>query len=436
MIEVGVLTALFVLEILKYQKAYELFYSKRLDRLWISIPMGIGLFIFFIIDTTTGNEVKYLVSYAMVIVELLWMMRDKWYRRLGNVLVLLFTINTSDLLIDTFIQFARNLAETESKLKILDTLIISTVTLTILYIIIYVKEKEIIKRIWNSIYNNVQYLVIVMACFMILTIAGLNYAERHLDNSRFSIVIPILCGLSYCAIGIIGIFVLYIRRNNMKMKEMLQNEMILKDMQKHYYEALLEKEEDTRRYRHDMANHMMCLNSLAQWENLEELKSYLQKMQEQAQVIQKKCYTTGNQVLDVITNYYLNSLEGVDIKISGQVSPSLAIDSVSLCTIFANLIKNAFEELARNEENKRVLNINFRQGTEYFQLIITNSLSEESKKKENIFITKKDDKKNHGIGLKNVQKAVEEWGGEIKFDFNETIFGVEVILPLNDHSRS
>ncbi len=435
MVEVGILTVLFVLEVLKYGKAYELVYSKKIERLWLTVPVGFGLIVFFMVNRNYGNEVKYLIAYAVVIVELLWMIPNKWYRKFANILVLLFIINICDLMANALVQFVRSVLGGESKLRIIDTVIIGIITLTILYIVKYVKKKTVIKRIWNCIYNNIHYLLIMMAFLFLFTIAGLTYAERQLDNSRFSTMVPILCGLSYCGIGILGIFVLRIRQTNMIIKEMLQNEMVLMDMQKHYYEALLEKEEDTRRYRHDMVNHMLCLNGLAQQDNMEELKAYLQKMQEQTQVIQRKHYTTGNQVLDVITNYYVDSLENVNVKVAGQVSPYLAIDSVSLCTIYANLLKNAFEELARKDEDRN-LNINFQQGVEYFQLKIQNSLSEESRKKKNLLATKKTDKRNHGIGLRNVYKAVEECGGKIKFNYDDTVFEVEVILPTNDRSRS
>ena len=44
---------------------------------------------------------------------------------------------------------------------------------------------------------------------------------------------------------------------------------------------LLEKEEETRKYRHDMNNHLMCLSALAEAENIPEIRDYLSNLQNQ-----------------------------------------------------------------------------------------------------------------------------------------------------------
>ncbi len=43
------------------------------------------------------------------------------------------------------------------------------------------------------------------------------------------------------------------------MKKYLETEKLLRQTQKSYYETMLQKEEDTRRFRHDIINHLMCL---------------------------------------------------------------------------------------------------------------------------------------------------------------------------------
>ena len=43
--------------------------------------------------------------------------------------------------------------------------------------------------------------------------------------------------------------------------------------------------------------------------------------------------------------------------------------------------------------------------------------------------TSKEDKANHGMGLQNVEKAVEKNNGRIHYDIKEREFCCEVILP-------
>jgi signal transduction histidine kinase len=56
------------------------------------------------------------------------------------------------------------------------------------------------------------------------------------------------------------------------------------------------------------------------------------------------------------------------------------------------------------------------QGREFFQIMIRNSLSEESLRQEEtkLFQSKKEDKRNHGLGLDNVRREIEKKGGKLE----------------------
>lgn len=237
--------------------------------------------------------------------------------------------------------------------------------------------------------------------------------------------------ISFIAIGILGVFIVYIRNTNEKMEQMIRSEILLKQIQKHYYKKMLEKEEETRRYRHDINNHLLCLQSLAQEGNKEAIQSYLMQMQNEIQRIQKKTFTVGNDTLDAITNYYIAKLkENVSVKVTGQIQ--LAEDNMKLCGVYANLLKNAVEELAKNSA-KSVLDISFKQGNEFCQICVQNSLSEQSQKKtvEELLISTKNDKRNHGWGIKNIKRAVTELGGNIEFSVENNNFVALVTLKLD-----
>lgn len=432
MVEVGIVLIFFLIEILVYKNSYKLIFSKEVKNCWLIIPAFVGLFIFLLFNQDMAISGKHVISYWIALAVIYFMIQDKWYKKIANLLILFFVLNTVESIIDTIIQIIELCLMKENKILVFDSLIWSFITLIITYICLYLNNNriEIIKKFWNGINKSIHYMVILMGIVMILTVSALSFAQEYVNRPNFSIITHFLCALSYICIGVLGIFVLYVRGTNRKMKEMLQNEVMLKDMQKHYYEALLEKEEDTRRYRHDMGNHLLCLSSLAYQENVDELKIYLDNIQEQMQVIQKKSYVTGNQILDVLTNYYLEPLQDAKIKVSGHVTEKLEIDNVSLCTIYANLLKNAVEELNRSKKEEKFLNIKFIQGSEYFRMIIQNSLSVESSKKQKMLVTEKSDKKNHGIGLRNVKRTIEENGGKLEINHNKDCFAVEVTLKM------
>jgi hypothetical protein len=62
----------------------------------------------------------------------------------------------------------------------------------------------------------------------------------------------------------------------------------------------LEKEEDTRRYRHDENGHLVCLQHLLECQKYAEAKEYLATMQGQVRTMQNKSYQVGNEVFDAV----------------------------------------------------------------------------------------------------------------------------------------
>ena len=372
---------------------------------------------------------KIVMAYAGAILAFFLMISGKFKEKIGKMLEMFFMSACLEGITLLILEFSGILVkldfEGEFQSYFLEYIIIAF-TLSVLN---YVKKKRKVQwqKLWNSLAGKLYYWIFIMASSMLITVSGFNFAKEYVGNSKFVIIATGFCIISYIGVGILSIFVFYIKRINERMEQMLQSEKLARDMQQYYYEELLAKEEDTRRYRHDMINHLMCINSLAKEEKNEELTKYIQNMQDTMQQIQKKTYTVGNQILDIVTNYYLNMLNSeISVKISGYVDEGVTIDRSVLCTIYANLLNNAVEELKKAPEG--YLHIEFLQGDEYFQIKIVNSLSLESQKKDDILLTEKKDKKNHGLGLKNVQKAVDDNDGKLFINFDKEKFDVTVIL--------
>ncbi|AEY67386.1 S8 family serine peptidase [Clostridium sp. BNL1100] len=146
--------------------------------------------------------------------------------------------------------------------------------------------------------------------------------------------------------------------------------------------------------------------------------------------IQKRCYSVGNQVLDIILNYYLTSIKkDVKINVTGKCMWGIKVDNVNLCTIFSNLIQNAVEELSIESTEDKYLNITVREGNDYVRIEIINSISNiHANKKEDFFKTQKHDRRNHGIGLQNVKKVIQCNGGIFNIKIENNNFRAIVIL--------
>ncbi len=422
-------TLLYVMEIIKYMLMYRVLYEKKVKRTWLPVVIGVVYFILFgIMYPEYYSSGKNALGYVCAWITEFFMLREKPGKR-GKVFLVMFLSSLGlEQLVSIPLRIVGLFVDLEVQVGDYECVLLSFFALLVTLIACMWKSKKGIRK-WNLSSRTVNVLIVFMIIAMIFTVGCVDYAEEYVSNIRYSVVTIILCVTSYVSIGILGVFIIHIRNVNETMDEMLQNEIVLKDMQKSYYEALLEKEEETRNYRHDMIGHLLCLENFAKEGKTEELEVYLSNMQQQISQIQGKKYMTGNQVIDVITNHYFAQLaEQTEVQISGFVENVLEIDSVSLCSVYTNLLKNAVEELARIKEEKKFLKIDFSQGKTLFCIEIRNSISKKSKEKENILKSEKEDKRNHGLGLKNVKKVVKEYDGTFETKIDNDIFIARVVL--------
>lgn len=420
---------LYVSEVIKYSLLYQVLYEKKVKRAWIAPVMGlVYAFLFVVVFRDFDIYGKKVLGHIFAWIAFLFMSQECRGKKASAFLILLLISLGLEQVLSVPLRIVKLFVELESYLGEYVSFVLSVFVLLAVSIMFLWKKKKKIKK-WDVNNRALYWLILIMIFGMLVTVACVDFAEAYVSNLKFSVVTIILCATMYVSIGTLGVFVIRIRAVNAKMEELLQNEMTLKEMQKSYYETLLSKEEETRSYRHDMVGHLMCLESFATEQRTEELKVYLKEMQHQMSEIQRKNYVTGNPVLDVITNHYLSGLnEDISVQVVGLFTDEPEIDDISLCTIYMNLLRNAIEEMERISTGRKWLKIEFIQGDLYLQIKIQNSLSEESCRKENILKSEKEDKRNHGFGVKNVERVVKSCGGRLELQVNKDMFIASVVL--------
>ena len=190
-------------------------------------------------------------------------------------------------------------------------------------------------------------------------------------------------------------------KTNQELEKSVEIEKELRVLQKKNSDLLLKKGEETKKYRHDMNHHLSCLYQIAQKENAPQTILYLEKMQQGLLAIQRMNYQTGLEILDILLNTLLIEVLDVEITVEGKIKGHINLDEVESCIVFSNLLQNALDELQRQKEGK---------------------------KGEVTLETVKEDKANHGYGLKNVTAILDKKGGNIIFDIREGQFMAEVTI--------
>lgn len=195
--------------------------------------------------------------------------------------------------------------------------------------------------------------------------------------------------------GFFSIYIEYKRRENSKLIE-AEKELI--KQQKYYYEKLIEKEMGTKRFRHDLKNHFICMKHLLELKRYDELEDYLRDVSELSDAETQNMWHTGNEIIDFLTNYY-SSLIGPNttFKVNGKMDA--VCDDMKMCVMYSNLIKNAVEEVTGMTEPSEI-RVNLETGKVYYKIEVMNTINPAGKKYSEQGI--------HGVGQENIRNILAE----------------------------
>jgi len=419
----------FIVEVLKYSLGYFIGFSQTVIRRWVYLVGGVIYFILILILEINHNTAIILMVFLVVVLTL-FCMEGKGHNKLMQVLILCFIIVCLDEFILALVKHIHIIVMKTDFVSVTSYLINSSLSCIIILVIALIKKRYINYTINNILWvkNGMNFLVIIMGISMLFTIAGLVYAGTKIDNDEFALLATNISMIAYFSTGMLGIISIIINNLNEQLKRQAEIEHNLITMQKRYYEALLEKEADTKGYRHDLNGHLTYLYDNASEGNLEEVKKYIVSMQGEYEIINSKAYYTGNKILDTFINYYVPMLDNdTSFIFNVRCKCDLEISDIDMCIIFSNLMQNALENISKNNMHEKYLKINIQQGNSYIKIQIVNTTLRTTIVKRKGY-TSKIDKKNHGLGLENVKKAIKRNNGKFMTECNTGEFIATVIL--------
>ncbi|MDO4311983.1 MAG: GHKL domain-containing protein [Eubacteriales bacterium] len=203
-------------------------------------------------------------------------------------------------------------------------------------------------------------------------------------------------------------------------------------LQKNYYEELEKNQFEIRKFRHDMKNHFAAAGQLLKEGEYQEAEAYFERLSGYMEARNRKFCENG--IVNALLNVKYNSAveAGIDCFFHIDIDRMMAVDDISLCTIFANTLDNAIEACQKIEEpGKRKLSVKARYtNNEYFSYEIVNHKVNEIRKKRDRFLTDKADSKAHGLGIASVREAVETYKGTMDISYTEDEFRIVILLEV------
>ncbi len=248
---------------------------------------------------------------------------------------------------------------------------------------------------------------------------------------------PGILGLGLVMVGggiIFVAFLLMIYSFNVQQKYFLENEMLEKYsvQQKKHFEVLLAKEQKTRQFRHDIIAELIQMKNYSEKKDYYGLERYIADTLKEINLISKYDYDVGNETVNVILNYYLLPVKNKSkIEVKGYVPDNLIISDRDMGIIASNLIVNAIEAVEKVNDLEKYISFTIKTGKIYTYIIEKNSCNSEENLCGNNFETTKEDKKNHGFGLKNIKNIVQKYNGEFLYKKEENQFYAEIRIKNN-----
>lgn len=301
----------------------------------------------------------------------------------------------------------------------------------------------VIKKIVNKIpllLSGLNVVTIIIPLFINIVVMAIC-ADQLYNDKRMIVdnVWSIITIIAVCIVVLMGtVCNIVVLENYLNVKK-IENEKNLQisemSLQYDYYMKQSNDMENIRKISHDIKNHLESLRGNVDYQQKQE---YIDGIESKLDIYQSY-YKTGNAFLDNLLHAKrLEALEKkIEFKVFADFTPFKRVKNEDLCVIVSNTIDNALRECqlmkADNPKIECLVQLKARKIKGFLSIICENSLREsqaEALRGNSVMETSKEDKKNHGFGVKNIKHVVREYGGEVSFNVVDDMFSVSILIPI------
>lgn len=207
----------------------------------------------------------------------------------------------------------------------------------------------------------------------------------------------------------------------------------LLELELEHFSKYKEQQEETKRFRHDITNHLNVIETLINADKIEKAKEYVGSLLSEVSELSPDV-VTGDEMLDCIVSQKWENMKkkNINFHLEGVLDKGLTWEPIDICGVFANALDNSIEACEMVKEEKEV-HMHLKKTNSFYYIEIKNStiLNEGGFKFEKRFTTKKN-KALHGFGHENIQKIVSKYGGTVSTECVENYFVLNIIVPSNN----
>lgn len=281
-------------------------------------------------------------------------------------------------------------------------------------------------------FNKVQRVAFASALFGCIVMSAANAVL--VENNGITERAKIAAGVAIISVSMLflisSLWQGQMLSKNMEMQQKEAKYDYLLKVQEQHINNVVKRDEELRKFRHDIKTHMIVMKDLIEHKEWEQLSTYMDKMEKSAEQ-NGITYHTGNSTIDAVVNDLNTRMEHeqIDFQITGTVVLREEIEIFDLCNCIYNLLLNAVEACEKLEVSERKINMQIANFQEKMYIKVSNRcLSMKEDKDIQDLVTDKEDKENHGLGTKNVRETIQEYNGKITYSLKAGWFTAEFFI--------
>ena len=229
-------------------------------------------------------------------------------------------------------------------------------------------------------------------------------------------------------------FIAFFERSLYSSKQ--QREIRMQEIVNHYRLRNLESKQlgdtDLRQLHHDMKNHLLAIRTLAQEESSISVDRYISSLLQGMQSYERYV-ETGSSVLNGLFSQKLAEAErnSVEMDLIIDFHRISFIEDLDLCTLFGNAVDNALEACESVPQGERQVTVRAQEAAGQLIITVCNTYCGEIHFADGLPRTSKSVPEEHGIGLRNIQRALKKYGGVMDIDLERAgWFKLTMLIPL------
>lgn len=203
----------------------------------------------------------------------------------------------------------------------------------------------------------------------------------------------------------------------------------LMQMQEHQYIAQQTYIEESSRIRHDFRQSAITMLRLAEQNDVEALKNYLQSFVADLPQNEIRAWCRNSSV-NALLNYYETLLEMYGVRRQWEISLSdCKISDNDLCGMLGNLLENVYHGCLTAKEGERFHHFSVLLKNERdLYIVSSNSFDDEVRKKDGKYASSRKD--GSGIGLSSIRITAEKYNGTARFSHDDKVFYIDVVMEV------